>query len=70
MDKSEDFYLLRTNLVLQETVLVPHKAESEVTLDPGLRLPVANQRSVFGSRDLLLANQRPVLPRLGQVKLQ
>ena len=34
---------LRTDLMLQEAVPVPHEAESEVALDPGLRLPGQGQ---------------------------
>ena len=35
--------LLWADLMLQEAVLVTHEAESEVALDPGLRLPGPGQ---------------------------
>ena len=41
IDNTDD--LLGAYLMLQEAVLVPHKAETEVTLDPGLCLPGLGQ---------------------------
>ena len=41
LDNDKD--LLWADLMLQEAVPVPHEAESEVALDPGLRLPGQGQ---------------------------